>query len=154
MMKLSKMSDYAVVMMTLMGSEPLANHTATTVAENSGLTVPTVRKLMKMLSKAGLLNSTRGVNGGYTFAKNPNTINVSEIIEAVDGPIAMTTCLDRTQTTCAMDGNCPTKDRWHVINEAVKNALQGVTLGQFIEPTNPLVRVEFDEECKDKTCNA
>ncbi|MDE0723109.1 MAG: SUF system Fe-S cluster assembly regulator [Alphaproteobacteria bacterium] len=153
MMKLSKMSDYAVVMMTLMGADPLANHTATTVAEKSGLTVPTVRKLMKMLSKAGLLNSTRGVNGGYTFAKNPNMINVSEIIEAVDGPIAMTTCLDRTQTTCVMDSHCPTKDRWHVINDAVRTALQAVTLGQFIEPTNPLVRVEFDEECKDNACN-
>lgn len=148
-MKLSKMSDYAVVMMTLMGAHPKDNHTATTVAETSGLTVPTVRKLMKMLSKAGLLNSTRGVNGGYTFAKNPQDINVTEIIEAVDGPIAMTTCLDHTQTICAMDGFCPTKSRWHVINDAVRTALTGVTLGQFIEPSNPLIKVKFDNNHQD-----
>lgn len=128
-MRLSSLADYAVVMMTAAarhGGQARLN--ATLLAEATGVPLPTAQKLVSRLSSAGLLESARGTGGGFRLARAPEAISLADIIEAVEGPIAMTTCVDDGRDHCALDHHCSVKPHWGVVNEAVRGALAGVSL--------------------------
>ena len=128
-MRLSNMADYAVVMMSAASRHcGTARISATDLANETGIALPTTQKLVSILSKAGLLRSARGTGGGISLARPAAAINLADIIEAVEGPIAMTSCVDTGNHSCAMEGNCRVQPHWPVVNNAVRGALAGVSL--------------------------
>jgi FeS assembly SUF system regulator len=131
-MRLTSLADYAVVMMAAAarhaGHERLS---ATLLACETGVPLPTAQKLMGKLASAGLLRSARGTGGGFELARAAPTISLAEIIEAVEGPIAMTTCSDAARHDCAIEVNCHVKPHLLVVNEAVRGALAAVSLDQL-----------------------
>lgn len=139
-MRLSSLADYAVVMMTAAARHcgGLARVNATSLAQETGVPLPTAQKLVSRLSSAGLIESTRGTGGGFRLSRPPATITLADIIEAVEGPIALTTCVDTAQHDCALDGSCRVKPHWAVVNNAVRGALAGITLTQ-LTATTPIV---------------
>ena len=128
-MRLSNMADYAVVVMSAASRHcGTARVSATDLAAETGLALPTTQKLVSILTKAGLLRSARGTGGGIKLARPAAAINLADIIEAVEGPIAMTSCVDTGNHNCAMEGNCRMQAHWPVVNQAVRGALAGVSL--------------------------
>jgi FeS assembly SUF system regulator len=134
MIRLSRLADYGVVLMThiAMSHEPL--HTAHAASQATRVPEPTVGKVLKALSRQGLLDSHRGSNGGYSLARAPQDIRVTEIITAVDGPIALTSCLDAESDACTMETFCPTRTNWAKINDAVSRALDEISLADMMGP--------------------
>lgn len=134
MIRLSRMADYAVVLMNHMAHGGRAAHNAAEIAAEAHLPAPTVSKLLKRLAKAGLLQSTRGAHGGYTLGGAPHAISIAAIISAVDGPIALTDCLEGGAGDCEIEAICPVRHNWQAINEAVRGALERVTLAALAPP--------------------
>jgi len=125
------MADYAVVLMNHIARSEAAAHNAAEIAAAAHLPTPTVSKLLKRLAKAGLLQSTRGAHGGYALGGAPHAISIAAIIAAVDGPIALTDCLEGGGGDCEIEAICPVRHNWQVINDAVCGALQRVTLADL-----------------------
>lgn len=135
-MRLSSLADYAVVMLTAAarrGGDGAgdARLTATLLADETGVPLPTAQKLMGRLAAAGLLTSARGAGGGFRLARDPRAISLAEIIEAVEGPIAMTSCLEHGRHDCALEADCRVRPHWTAVNGAVKGALGGVSLASL-----------------------
>ncbi len=128
-MRLSNLADYAVVLMSAAarqcGSVPLH---AALLAEQTGIPAPTAQKLVSLLARAGLLVSSRGSGGGVRLARPAAAINVAEIIEAVEGPIALTACCDEGRHDCGFEGSCQIQPHLGVVNGAVRAALAGISL--------------------------
>lgn len=128
-MRLSNMADYAVVTMSAASRHcGTARVSATDLANETGIALPTTQKLVSILTKAGLLRSSRGMGGGIALARPAAAISLADIIEAVEGPIALTACVDTGSHNCAMEGNCRVQPHWPVVNNAVRGALAGVSL--------------------------
>ena len=144
-MRLSSMADYAVVTMSAAarhcGSGLVAGPdgkrralvSAAQLAEETGLPVPTVQKLVSRLSAAGLLRSSRGIGGGLKLARPAAAISLADIIEAVEGPIALTPCVDDARGDCALDAGCSVKPHWGIVGNAVRGALAEVPLTRLAE---------------------
>jgi FeS assembly SUF system regulator len=133
MIKLSRLADYAVVLLTQMGGDTRAVHNALDLAERTGLPIPTVSKILATLAREEVLVSVRGAKGGYRLAAPPERITVAAVIAAIDGPIALTQCVD-TAGSCNVETLCPTRAGWHKINAAILGALTGVTLADLMSP--------------------
>jgi FeS assembly SUF system regulator len=134
-MRLSSLADYAVVMMTAAARSPCAARlNATRLAGETGVPLPTAQKLVSRLAAAGLIESVRGTGGGFSLARAADEITLADIVEAVEGPIALTTCVDEDRHDCALDGRCHVKPHWAVVNEAVRGALAAVTLADLAVP--------------------
>jgi FeS assembly SUF system regulator len=132
-MRLSSLADYAVVLMTAAARHcgGVGRLNATLLAEETGVPLPTAQKLVSRLAGAGLLESARGAGGGFRLSRPPASISLAEVIEAVEGPIALTTCVDDARHDCALDGHCAVKPHWGVVNRAVRGALAGVSLAEL-----------------------
>ena len=139
MIRLSNLADYAVVVMTAAARCDDPRLSAAAVAAHTGIPAPTVAKLMGTLARAGLLVSTRGVAGGFHLARVPAEISVAAIVEAVDGPIALTNCQEGEVSSCALTGSCAVKPHWGPINGAVRNALLAVSLADLLQPAHTRV---------------
>ena len=128
-MRLSSLADYAVVTMSAAARAPAgARLSATNLAGEVGVPLPTVQKLMGHLVRAGLLTSARGTGGGFLLAKPATSITLAEIIEAIEGPIAMTRCVEGHVEECQLHGSCRTKPHLQAANAAVRGALSSVSL--------------------------
>ncbi len=134
MIRLTNLADYAVVVMTAAAREPQARLSAARVAEVTAIPAPTVAKLMGTLARAGLLTASRGVAGGFALARDASQISVAAIVEAVDGPIALTNCLSGDSQDCTIEGHCAVRGHWGPINQAVRAALAAVTLADLLVP--------------------
>ncbi len=130
-MRLSKMTDYAVVMMVQMGHTPSRTYAASAIAEETGVPLPTVSKLLKLLTRGGLLTSIRGVNGGYRMDREPEDISVAEIVQALEGPIALTACVDGADDNCDVESLCGMRGNWNKVNTAIRGALESVSLADM-----------------------
>jgi FeS assembly SUF system regulator len=132
-MRLSSLADYAVVMLSAAarhdGDE--ARLTANLLADETGVPLPTAQKLMGRLAAAGLLSSARGTGGGFRLSRAPSAISLADIIEAVEGPIAMTACVEDGRHDCGLEGTCRVQPHWSAVNNAVKGALGGVSLASL-----------------------
>jgi len=126
MLRLNKLTDYAVVILSHMARQNLHSSTSVLAAE-TGLNEPTVAKVLKDLIKSGLVASTRGANGGYTLNGDPKEISVRQVIEAIEGPIALADCVDGHATGCAVQV-CGTRGNWDQVNTAMIAALENVKL--------------------------
>jgi len=135
-MRLSNLADYAVITMQAAASHCGGVRTsAGELAEETGLPRPTVQKLVSKLTAAGLLRSLRGAGGGLQLARPAAAISVADIVEAVEGPIALTSCVDHAQ--CDYETGCSMKPHWPLINSALRGALAGISLDQLRPNTAP-----------------
>ena len=133
MLRISKLTDYATVVMTALCDAPDHVHSAQDIAEKARLELPTVSKLLKQLAHADLVQSFRGVNGGYRLARAPARITIAEIVIAMEGPIGMTECSAHAGL-CGHEPHCGVRVNWQRINQAIAQALQSVTLADMIKP--------------------
>ncbi|MAD91812.1 MAG: SUF system Fe-S cluster assembly regulator [Gammaproteobacteria bacterium] len=132
MLRISKLTDYGTVLLAYLATNQLTVSSATEVAEATGITIPTVSKLLKLLARSGLINSSRGINGGYRLSKDPSAISAAHIIYALEGPITITECSgDRYK--CEYESECSVSGSWQRINILIKEVLDGVSLKDLIE---------------------
>jgi FeS assembly SUF system regulator len=135
-MRLSNLADYAVVLMSAAArhcGEP--RFSASSLAEETGVPSATAHKLVHLLTRAGLLRAVRGAGGGVSLSRPAAAITVADIIEAVEGPIALTACVDDARHDCALEGSCSVQPHWAPINGAVRGALAAVTLASLCSTT-------------------
>jgi FeS assembly SUF system regulator len=130
-MRLSHLADYAVVLMTAAARRPAAARlSATELSGETGLPLPTTQKLMGQLAACGLLRSMRGASGGFSLARPAEAITLADIVEAVEGPIAMSACSDG-KFDCALDAHCRVKPHMGIVGNAVRGALGAVSLTEL-----------------------
>jgi FeS assembly SUF system regulator len=130
-MRLSNLTDYAIVMLSAAARMGGVSVSAALLAEETGVPLPTAQKLMGRLAIAGLLKSSRGIGGGFRLARDPAQISIADIIEAVEGPIAMTACVEEGRHDCGLETACKVRPHWGAVNMAVKGALGGVSLASL-----------------------
>ena len=156
-MRLSHLADYAVVLMTAAARRDAgARLSATALAEETGVPLPTTQKLMGQLAGAGLLTSARGASGGFALARPASEISLADVVEAVEGPIAMTVCSEG-RTDCALDAHCRVKPHMGVVGNAVRGALGAVSLENLAgEPTavrpEPVEGLHFTSGSREGQC--
>jgi len=127
--RLTSLADYAVVVMATAARYPAgASLSAGLLARETGVPLPTTQKVMGRLASAGLLVSARGAGGGFRLARPAGGISLADIIEAVEGPIAMTNCIEGSIHDCALEGSCRVKPHLNAANDAVRGALAAVSL--------------------------
>ncbi len=142
MLRMTKQADYGIVLLTFCASRPDQRFTAPELAAETRLPAPTVSKILKLLTREGLLESHRGVKGGYSLAHRPDQITVAAMISALDGPIAFTECIEDTPGTCSQESICRLRGNWQQINRAVRHALESISLAELIHPlTPPLIQL-------------
>ena len=133
-MRLSRLADYAVLLMTHMAQHRQRAHTAAEVAAATRLPPPTVSKVLARLCHEGLLTSSRGVKGGYALARSPQRISVDSIVTALEGPIALVPCVDADGRHCEVEPLCPSRIGLHRINAAMRDALSEISLADIAAP--------------------
>ncbi len=131
MIKISKMADYSVVLLSNMAMNPDSLISASTLSVDVKLSEPTVSKVLKLLSKAEIVHSNRGVNGGYKLSKNAGDITLEDIIVAVDGPVMLTACSEGEDPDCYLHNCCGLRGRWDEINIDIRNVLKSKTLNDM-----------------------
>src|SRR5262245_19111438 len=134
MIRMSRLTDYGIVLMSHVATHPGRVHTATEVAAGARLPLPTVGKLLRRLARGGLLVSHRGVKGGYSLAHRPEEMSVARIISAVEGPIALTLCTAERRHECEYERRCPVRGHWQMINGAIRQALDKIPLSEMANP--------------------
>ena len=140
MLRLSKLTDYAVVVLIRL-SHGEAVQTSPGIAAGIGLPEPTVAKVLKALAGSGLVSSQRGARGGYRLVRPLSAIPVTDVVAAIDGPIALTACVEGSGTGCEAECMCPVRGRWDLVNDAVRQALGRITLADMDRSTpRPYVR--------------
>jgi len=130
MIRITKQTDYGIVLLTHMAASPERQFNAPDLATEAHLPLPMVSKILKLLARDGLLASHRGVKGGYSLARLAEEISMAEIVTALEGPIAITECVG-TEGDCSHESRCPVRGNWQRINEAVRSALEGITLAEL-----------------------
>lgn len=134
MIRLAKLTDYGIVVLSYIARDGGSGvHNARDIAAEVNLPLPTVSKLLKMLTRSGLLAARRGVKGGYQLSRLPQQISMIEIINALEGPISMTECASEPLSACMIEVGCPVRSNWQRINDAVYNALQGISLADMAQ---------------------
>ncbi|MGJ0486592.1 MAG: SUF system Fe-S cluster assembly regulator [Methylomicrobium sp.] len=133
MLRVSKMTDYATVILSFMAKDARDVYTAIEIAAATGIALPTVSKILKLLVHAQVLISTRGAKGGYALADAPDKITVAAVISALEGPIGLTECSISHQG-CEQASGCGIRGNWELINQTIHDALESVTLADMIKP--------------------
>ncbi|MFT4255506.1 MAG: SUF system Fe-S cluster assembly regulator [Pseudoxanthomonas sp.] len=133
MLRVTKLTDYATVVLTVLAARPGDVLSASDLAEQAGLEATTVSKLLKPLAQTGLVEGLRGVHGGYRLNRPADEISLIEIVEAMEGPLAMTEC-SQADSHCGIAHHCGARANWRLINDVVADALRGVTLQQMLHP--------------------
>jgi FeS assembly SUF system regulator len=136
MIRMSKLTDYAIVLLTHLARSP-GTKTAQELAAASKVPLPTVSKLCKELSKAGIVISHRGRHGGYGLARPAEQISVAQIVEALEGPIALTECSSPGTQTCGIEATCLAKASWDPVSRAIHGALQNLPLSAIAPSRSP-----------------
>ncbi|MFQ5655038.1 MAG: SUF system Fe-S cluster assembly regulator [Planctomycetota bacterium] len=135
MLKISRQTDYGIVILMLFAREPKgAVLNARDLSSEANLPLPTASKILKILARGGILQSRRGAKGGYSLIRTPAEISVAQIVRALEGPIAMTACVEDAPGCCEMETWCPVRGNWQIINQAVYGALDGISLAEMARP--------------------
>ena len=142
MIRMTRLTDYAIVLLTHIARDrDPAVHNSRDLAAAVRLPLPTVNKVLKTLTRKGLLLSHRGVKGGYRLARSPEDVSVAEIISATEGPVAITECSTSVPDSCEHEGLCPLGENWQRINQTILDALDKITLSEMAQPAAPLSHV-------------
>jgi FeS assembly SUF system regulator len=140
MLRISRLTDYATVILASLGGGALSS--AAEIAERTHIGLPTVSKLLKELQHAGLVRSVRGAHGGYQLARPVASINAAEIIDAVEGPVALTECAGGAGN-CGIEATCLVGHGWQRISRAIRRALTDVSLEELLRRDTPLAGPDF-----------
>ncbi|HEY3328147.1 MAG TPA: SUF system Fe-S cluster assembly regulator [Novimethylophilus sp.] len=146
MLRMSKLADYATVVMTLMAQVPEQVRNAPEIAAAVGLELPTVSKILKSLVRTGLLLSQRGPKGGYKLARQPEAIPIADIIDAIEGyPMGLTEC-SSIIGLCSRESSCAVRTNWQRISREIRLSLERITLAELAQPqaTQPAVHVDIE----------
>ncbi|HVN42201.1 MAG TPA: SUF system Fe-S cluster assembly regulator [Steroidobacteraceae bacterium] len=130
MLRISKLTDYGTVILACLASTPGRRQTASEIAERTRLGLPTVSKLLKNFHRAGLVTSARGAHGGYELARPAARISAAAIIDAIEGPVAITEC-SGNHSACDIENVCRTGGAWQHINGAIRRSLDEISLAQL-----------------------
>jgi len=137
MIRLSKLTDYGILLMAQMARHPeVGVHTARDLSARTRLPLPTVSKILKLLSNGGLLVSHRGVKGGYGLVRPAQETSVGQIITLLEGPIGVTEC-GGSPGLCDMEPHCPVSVHWRIISHELRKTLDKLTLSRLIDPLPP-----------------
>jgi FeS assembly SUF system regulator len=131
MLRISKLTDYATVLLAELARHSRCCVAASRLAEGTNLELPTVAKVLKTLARSGLVHSVRGVNGGYELNRAPESISVAEVVRAMEGPIALTEC-GLEPGLCAHESSCHLRGNWQRIGLAVEHALESLSLADLL----------------------
>ena len=151
MLRITKQTDYGIVLLTHLANDRERLVNAADLAEETSLPQPMVAKIMKLLARAGILESHRGVNGGYCFAEDPEDLSVAQVINALEGRIAITECTDDTDGLCPQESVCAVRSNWNRINLAIQDALDSISLAEMTGPVRvprPDRLVQLSSVCK------
>ena len=135
MLRVTKLTDYATVVLTVLAARPEQVLSATELAEAAGLEATTVAKLLKPLAQAALVIGLRGVNGGYRLARSADAITLIEVVQAMEGPLAITEC-SQDHSNCGIAHQCGVRTQWRLINDVLADALRSVSLAQMLPPVS------------------
>jgi FeS assembly SUF system regulator len=149
MVRLEKFTDYGLVILSCIARSPRGTlRTARDLASESGLPQPTVSRLLQDLLKGGLLESKRGIRGGYQLAKAPRDISIASVIVALEGPIRLTVCSSETTGACHLESHCTIKTNQRVINAAVRGVLEQLSLADLMQPLQLLTIQDADGKAR------
>ena len=137
MIRMSRLTDYGIVLMThVVRHSEKESHTARGLATETHLPLPTVSKLLKVLTRKGFLASQRGVHGGYRLAVSPDEVSVAQLIRALEGPVQLINCASG-EGECDQEATCPSKSHLQLINQTVRSALEKIALSKMARPALP-----------------
>ncbi|HEV2111075.1 MAG TPA: SUF system Fe-S cluster assembly regulator [Gammaproteobacteria bacterium] len=142
MLRLSKLTDYGTVVLSQMARDPGRLHAAAEIATATHLAAPTVSKLLKQFARAGLVSSHRGARGGYSLTRPAEQITAVQIIDAIEGPVAITQC-SMSHSRCGIEAVCGIGHNWQRISLAIRDSLSTVTLAQLARPVALPPRLDF-----------
>jgi FeS assembly SUF system regulator len=133
MIRLSKLADYGTVLLSYMARQPEQTRSAAELAAEIGIGIPTASKILKLLARQQLVQSVRGIHGGYLLAREPESISIAEVIEALDGPINVTEC-GAGAGVCARESECSVKGNWRRLGSVIQQTLSDVSVADFARP--------------------
>lgn len=154
MLRMSKLTDYGTLVLAQLASGDSQLSTSGAVAEATRLAPPTVSKVLKLLTHAGLVVSVRGAQGGYSLARPAETITAAEILDALEGPVALTEC-SSVGGCCDLESHCRVGAAWQKINHSIRKALESVTLADLQRRPEPLPAAALELElCESVSAEA
>ena len=130
MLRVTKLTDYATLVMTVLAAAPDAVLSAAELAERAGIELPTAAKVLKPLAQAGLVDGFRGANGGYRLARDARDVSLADIVEAMEGPLAMTECSIH-EGQCGIEDSCNVRGNWQRVNDVIAKALRDISLHEM-----------------------
>ena len=136
MIRMTKQTDYGFILLSRLAEEPERIANAPELAAETRLPAPMVSKILKILARRGLLTSHRGIRGGYGLSRAPREIAAAEILQALEGPVALAVCVDGSPGECDREAYCAVRGHWQRINQVVRQALSGVTLADLGRPAS------------------
>ena len=147
MLRIGKLTDYATVILATLAADRSRLQNAGSLAERTHIAAPTVSKLLKQLHRAGLVNSTRGTHGGYQLARNPEDISAATILDALEGPVALTEC-SSANSHCGIEHTCSVGRAWQRLNVAIRRSLNEISLAQLAGMDNRAPNMPIERELK------
>jgi FeS assembly SUF system regulator len=154
MLRISKLTDYATVILAALAEQPEEVRNAAALAERTHIAAPTVSKLLKQLQRAGLVTSTRGLHGGYQLSRPATQISAAAILDALEGPVAVTDC-SAGHGQCGLEATCSVGRVWQRLNLAIRRSLYEVSLAQLAGIDSTQVRLpELEREMRTATTRA
>jgi FeS assembly SUF system regulator len=141
-LRISRLTDYGTLVLAHLSSDQAALRSAADLAAATGIALPTVSKLLKIMAKSGLVASTRGALGGYRLARDASAISAAEIIDALEGPVHITEC-SASESNCDFEAVCSVGSSWQRINVAIRRALDDINLNDLQRTHAPVPRFEF-----------
>jgi FeS assembly SUF system regulator len=143
MFRISRLTDYGTMILVYLAGQGDRLCPASDVAQATHIAQPTVRKLLKMLARTGLVNSVRGTDGGYCLAEPPESISAARILNVLEGPVAITEC-SMEESHCELESLCQVGAAWQKINHAIRGALTDITLADLGHPPRQFPRLQLD----------
>lgn len=143
MIRLSRLTDYAIVIVAELSRTSGQLQAAAVLSGKTQIPEPTVAKVLKILARARVVESARGVNGGYVMTRSLQDISIGELVEAMNGPVSLTACVDEAEEECVIAANCLLRGRWNPVNNAIRHAFTSVKLSDMIRTecgTNCIVK--------------
>lgn len=139
MIRISRLADYGVLIMCELARDSHTLYSARQLSERTGISEPAIMKVLKLLSKSGLIESVRGPKGGYRLGHDPQDVNVLRVVRAIDGPVAVTRCAHSDGEPCQFEASCHASHGWGVVNQALQQTLERFTIRDFLaaNPSQP-----------------
>ncbi len=147
MLRIGKLTDYATVILATLAADRARLLNASTLAERTHIAAPTVSKLLKQMHRAGLVISTRGTHGGYQLARDPEQISAASILDALEGPIALTEC-SAGSGQCGIEHTCSVGRTWQKLSVAIRRSLSEISLAQLAGLDNKTPNMPIERELK------